>query len=151
MEPKKHFQQDLKPKSVKIMGLWFSMPKEKEMLEELKKIRVLLEPKPAPPAPKPKGLWAEFVDFLSKYKVMGLAVAFMMGLYLGALVQSLVSDLLMPIIGLAIPGLADLASLNYQVGQQIFGIGNFLVALITFIIVAFVIFILVKITKRWGI
>ena len=128
-----------------------SMPKEEAMLEELKKIRELLEPKPAPPPPEPEGLWAEFIDFLSKYKVMGLAVAFIMGLYLGTLVQSLVSDLLMPIIGLAIPGLSDLASLQHQVGEQIFGIGNFLVALITFIIVAFVIFILVKVTKRWGI
>jgi large conductance mechanosensitive channel len=125
--------------------------KEDAMLEELKKIRELLTPKPAPPTAKPRGLWAEFIDFLSKYKVMGLAVAFIMGLYLGALVQSLVSDLLMPVIGLAIPGLDNLAGLQYQVGTQIFGIGNFLVALITFIIVAFVIFQVVKITKKWGI
>jgi large-conductance mechanosensitive channel len=69
------------------------------------------------------------------------------------LVQSLVKDLLLPVIGLALPGLSDLASLQYSVGEpeQIFGIGNLLVALITFIIVAFVIFILVKITKKWGI
>ena len=127
------------------------MAKDDQMLEELKRIRELLEPKPEPPAPKPKGLWKEFIDFLSKYKVMGLAVAFIMGLYLGALVQSLVSDLLMPIIGLAIPGLDNLAGLQYQAGTQIFGIGNFLVAVITFIIVAFVIFILVKVSKRWGI
>jgi large conductance mechanosensitive channel len=127
------------------------LSKEDETLKELKKIRELLTPKPAPPAPKPEGLWAEFIDFVSKYKVIGLAVAFIMGLYLGALVQSLVSDLLMPVIGLAIPGLDNLAELQYQVGAQIFGIGSFLVALITFIIVAFVIFILVKITKKWGI
>jgi hypothetical protein len=50
------------------------MSKEDEMLEELKRIRKLLEPKPAPPPPK--DLWNEFVDFLSKYKVMGIAVAF---------------------------------------------------------------------------
>ena len=112
------------------------MPKENETLEELKKIRELLTPKPAPPAPEPKGMWSEFIDFLSKYKVMGLAVAFIMGLYLGALIQSLVSDLLMPVIGLAIPGLDNLAGLQFQVGTQIFGIGSFLVALITFIIVA---------------
>jgi large-conductance mechanosensitive channel len=36
-------------------------------------------------------------------------------------------------------------------GGQIFGIGDFLVAVITFIIVAFVIFIIVKVTKKWGI
>ena len=127
------------------------MSKEDKMLEELKRIRELLEPKPAPPAPKPKGLWAEFIDFLSKYKVMGLAVAFIMGLYLGALVQALVNDLIMPIIGLAIPGLENLATIEIPVANQKFLVGDFLVALITFIIVAFVIFLVVKITKRWGI
>jgi large conductance mechanosensitive channel len=90
----------------------------------------------------------EFKAFLEQYKVMGLAVAFIMGVYLGSLVQSLVKDLLLPVIGLAIPGLVDLASYSYPVDEQVFGIGNFLVALITFIIVAFVIFILVKVTKR---
>ena len=38
-----------------------------------------------------------------------------------------------------------------MVGAQTFGIGNFLAALITFIIVAFVIFIVVKVTKKWGV
>jgi len=127
------------------------MSKEDKMLEELKRIRELLEPKPAPPAPKPKGLWAEFIDFLSKYKVIGLAVAFIMGLYLGALVQALVSDLIMPVIGLALPGLDNLATIEVPVANQKFLIGDFLVALITFIIVALVIFLLVKITKKWGI
>jgi len=125
------------------------MPKEDKMLEELTKIRELLTPKPAPPPPK--GMWNEFMDFISKYKVMGLAVAFIIGLYLGALVQSLVADLIMPIIGLALPGLGNLATYTITVSGQKFGIGSFLVALITFIIVALVIFLLVKITKRWGI
>jgi large conductance mechanosensitive channel len=138
--------------------------KDEEMLEELKKIRALLEPKPAPPAPK--GMWAEFKGFIENYKVLGLAVAFIMGLYLGGLVQSLVSDLLMPAIGLAIPGLGNLATWKIPVPEttldasgnppagyagQLFGLGPFLVALITFIIVAFVIFLIVKVTKKWGI
>ena len=126
------------------------MSKEKEMLEELKKIRELLAAKPAPP-PQPKGLWAEFKAFLESYKVLGLAVAFIMGVYLGALVQSLVKDLLLPAIGLAVPGLADLSTYTLPVNSQVFGVGSFLVALITFIIVAFVIFIIVKVTKKWGI
>ena len=77
------------------------MVKDEDMLEELKKIRMLLETKPPPPPPK--GMWAEFKAFLENYKVLGLAVAFIMGLYLGNLVQSLVQDLLLPAIGLAIP------------------------------------------------
>ncbi len=121
------------------------------MLDELKKIREAVEPKPAPPPPPPpKGLWNEFKDFLSKYRVLGLAIAFIMGLYLGGLVQSLVKDLLLPLIGLALPGLGDLATYTSTVGSQVFGIGSFLVALITFIIVAFVIFLIVKVAKKWG-
>ena len=122
------------------------------MLNELKKIRELLEPKPAAPAPAPpKGMWNEFVDFISKYKVMGLAVAFILGLYLGGVVQALVKDLIMPVIGLAFPGLGNLATYSFAVGSQLFGVGDFLVAVITFMIVAFVIFILVKVTKKLGI
>ncbi len=120
------------------------MSKEDKMLEELKRIRELLTPKPAPP-PK-KGLWNEFMDFLSKYKVMGLAVAFIMAIYLGGLVKALVDDLVMPIVTLVMPGIEWE---NIVVGP--FRVGDFIGALITFLIVAFVIFIIVKITKRWGI
>jgi hypothetical protein len=46
-------------------------------VEELRKIRQLLEPKPAPPAPPaPKGLLEEFKAFISEYRVLGMAVAF---------------------------------------------------------------------------
>jgi large conductance mechanosensitive channel len=139
---------------------------QEKMLEELKKIREALEAKPPPPPPPKKGLWNEFMDFISKYKVMGLAVAFIMGVYLGALISALVADLIMPIIGLAIPGLGNLATFKIPIPSttldaqgnppagytgQLFGVGSFLVALITFVIVAFVIFLIVKITKKWGI
>ena len=123
-----------------------------ETLEELRAIRKLLEPKPAPPAPTPpKGMMNEFKAFIMQYKVMGLAVAFILGVYLGALVQALVKDLVMPLIGLALPGIADLATLVVSVGSQKFGVGDFFATVITFIIVAFVIFIIVKITKKMGI
>jgi large conductance mechanosensitive channel len=127
------------------------------MLEELKKIRTLLEPKPAAPAPAPpKGLWNEFKDFLAKYKVLGLAVAFILGLYLGTLVQSVAQNLLLPGIGLIIPGMDNLATYNVNAtgiggAKGTFGIGGFLVALITFIFVAFIIFLVVKAAKRWGV
>jgi large conductance mechanosensitive channel len=118
------------------------------MIDELKKIRTLLEPKPAPPPPK--GMWHEFQAFLDQYKVLGLAVGFIIGLYLGGVVQALVKDLLLPLIGLAIPGLGDLAGLKTTIGNQTFGPGDFLVALITFVIVALVIFLIVKIARKWG-
>jgi large conductance mechanosensitive channel len=123
------------------------LTKQDEIVEELKKIRELLTPKPAPPPPPPKkGLLNEFKDFISKYKVMGMAVAFILGLYLGTLVKALVDDLIMPIVSLAIPGVEwELIT----VGP--FRIGHFIGALITFLIVAFVIFVLVKATKKAGI
>ena len=142
---------------------------DEKILAELKKIREAVEPKPSPPPPPPpKGMWKEFMDFLSKYRVMGLAVAFIMGVYLGALVQALVKDFIMPIIGMALSGagIGNLSTLKFGIPSttfdatgnpptgytgQLFGVGDFLVALITFIIVAFVIFLLVKITKKWGI
>jgi large conductance mechanosensitive channel len=129
------------------------LAKEDEMLQELKKIRTLLEPKPAPTAPAPKGLWGEFMDFISKYKIMGLAAGFIIGLYLGGLVQALVKDFIMPIIGLVLNplGLGNLATAEATLSSQSFLYGDFLIALITFIIVALVIFLLVKVTKRWGI
>ena len=138
------------------------MTTDDEILAELKKIREAVEK--APPAQPPKGLWNEFKDFLSKYKVLGLAVAFVIGLYLGGVVQALVKDVVMPVIGLAIPGLANLATLkvgfpsttfdasgNPPAGYtgQVFGIGDFLVALITFLIVALIVFLIVKVASRW--
>jgi large conductance mechanosensitive channel len=121
-----------------------NLTKDEEILEELRQIRKLLEPKPTPP-PAKKGFIAEFMDFITKYKVLGMAVAFIIGLYLGALVQASVNDLIMPIIQFAVPGTMWEA---IEVGP--FRIGHFFGALITFLIVALVIFIIVKMAKRWG-
>jgi large conductance mechanosensitive channel len=126
------------------------LDRDEEMLAELKKIREAVEKAP-PPVP-PKGVWNEFKDFLGKYKILGLAVAFVLGLYLGTLVQALVKDFIMPLIGLALgPNMADLATLKVDVMNQSFGVGDFIVALITFVIVAFIVFLLVKVAKRWKI
>lgn len=122
------------------------MPKEDQMLDELRRIRELLEPKPAPPATPPHGMMNEFRAFIVKYKVLGLAVAFILGLYLGALVQALVTDLIMPIISLFLPGTAWDA---LMVGP--FRVGHFFGALLTFLIVALVIFGLVRQTTKMGI
>jgi large conductance mechanosensitive channel len=123
------------------------MTKEDEMIAELKKIREAVE-KPPAPAPAPaKSLWEEFKEFLAKYKIFGLAVAFIIALYVGTLVQALVKDILLPLIGLAIPGIDNLAS--YTIG--VFAIGDFLVALITFLIVALLVFLVVKVAKKWKI
>ena len=122
------------------------MSTEDKMLEELKKISASLEK--APPPEPPKGFVNEFKDFLSKYKILGLAVAFVLALYVGLLIQALVKDFIIPLLGLAIPGLSNLATYSVAVLSQTFGIGDFLVALITFIIVALIVFLIVKAAKK---
>src|SRR5574340_475963 len=109
------------------------MSPDDEILVELRKIRELLTPALA--APTPKGLAAEFKAFLTNYKVLGLAVAFILGIYLGALVKALVSDLVLPIVSYALPPGTNINT--YAVGP--FGIGDFANNLLTFIIIAFVI------------
>ena len=76
------------------------------MLAELTQIKELLTPKPAPPPPLPakKSFSEEFMDFLNKYGVIGLAIAFIIGGAAGRLVSALVNDLLMPIIAVIVPG-----------------------------------------------
>jgi len=126
------------------------MTDDKTVLGELKSIHALLERQfiPAAPAPSPvkKNLLEEFRDFLKTYKVMGLATAFILAIYLGALVQALVADLVMPIITIATPGLKweDIAFGPFLVG-------HFFGQLVTFIIIAFVIFLIVKLTTKFGI
>jgi len=127
------------------------LPNEEEILAELRKIRESLEKAPPPPSQPKQTLWTEFKDFLSKYKIFGLAIAFIIGMYLGNLVQALVKDLLLPAIGLLIPGLDNLVEGTIKIESQIFAYGDFLVALITFILVALLVFVAVKVAKRWGV
>jgi large conductance mechanosensitive channel len=129
------------------------MSKEDKMLEELQKIREFLSP--PPPPPKPKNLLMEFKNFIKTYKVMGLAVAFIMALYLGRLVSAVVVAFISPLlnnlflfIGFLDPTTVAADPASYPL---FFNFTLFISELITFIIVAFVIFLLVKLTKRLGI
>ena len=90
----------------------------------------------------------DFMDFIRKYKVLGMAVAFIMATYVGLLVQALVDDIIMPLFTY-IPGLNNLDRLNdWVVGN--FYIGHFLSTSITFIAVAFVIYLIIKIGTKLG-
>jgi large conductance mechanosensitive channel len=89
------------------------------------------------------GIAQEFKDFLTEYKVMGLAVAFVMGVAITALVNSLVANIIMPVIGVLLPG-GDWQTMVVALGPIKFGIGAFIAALINFLIIALVVFFLAK-------
>lgn len=94
-----------------------------------------------------KGPMDEFMDFLKKHQVVGLAVAFIMGGAASKLVSALVADIIMPIIGVLIPG-GDWRKIAFEAGPVKFLVGDFAGALIDFLIIALVIFMLVKIAIK---
>ncbi|HUQ99139.1 MAG TPA: MscL family protein [Gemmatimonadaceae bacterium] len=82
-------------------------------------------------------MFGDFKAFLLKQNVIALAIAVVIGAALNTLVQSLVADFIMPIIGAAAPG-GDWQKATWDVGPVKFGIGHFLAALINFVIIAFI-------------
>ena len=122
------------------------MTTDEEILEELRKIREAVTPKPPPPEVKPKGLKAEFLAFIGKAGVIGLAVGFIMGTYIGTVVTALVQDIIMPIPGALMPG-GDWrkAVFSLPIGQGMnFAVGDFVGVIINFLIVAVVVFFIAK-------
>ena len=125
---------------------------ENDILEELKKIREAVTPKAVPPTPEPKGIIAEFKQFIGKAGVLGLAIGFIMGGAIGKVVTALVQDLIMPVPGALIPG-GDWrkAMVTIPVGHGMsFGIGDFVGAIIDFSIIALVIFLIGKSAAKTG-
>jgi large conductance mechanosensitive channel len=89
-------------------------------------------------------LLIEFKDFLKEYKVIGLAIAVIMGFAANTLVKSLVDSIIMPLITPFIPGGSwQTATWSFWVWKGI-GWGAFLSSLIYFIILAWVIFLIAK-------
>lgn len=89
----------------------------------------------------------EFKEFLNEYKVVGLAVAFIMGVAITALVKSLVDNVIMPIITPFIPGGAWKTA-SFTLGKIVISWGAFAAELLNFIIIAFVVFMLAKIVLK---
>ena len=105
----------------------------------------------------------EFKDFIAKGNVMDMAVGIIIGAAFTAIVTSLVGDLINPIIGL-VSGGVDFTN-NYAVlggdvpegasleaaretGASVFAYGAFIMAIINFLIIAWVVFMLVKMVNR---
>lgn len=93
------------------------------------------------------GVWQEFKDFLKEYKVMGLAVAFIMGVAVTSVVQSLVNNVVMPVVTFFIPGGAWQTA-TLQLGPIVIGWGAFLASLLNFAIIALVIFMIAKMVLK---
>ena len=105
----------------------------------------------------------EFKDFIAKGNVMDLAVGIIIGAAFTAIVGSLVSDLINPIIGLILGGV-DFTSMYVvlkgtvppgasltaarEAGAAVFAYGSFITAVINFLIIAWVVFMLVKAMNR---
>jgi len=85
----------------------------------------------------------EFMEFLNEYKVIGLAIAFILGAAATSLVKSLVNDIIMPIITVFLPA-GSWKTATFALGPIVIGWGAFLSELINFIIIAFVVFLIAK-------
>ena len=94
-----------------------------------------------------KAFMREFKEFITKGDVMSMAIGIIIGGAFTAIVNSLVGDVLSPIIGLIIGGL-DFSGLSFGIdGAQIM-YGNFIQAVITFLITAWVLFVIMKAFNR---
>jgi len=89
------------------------------------------------------GFQEEFLEFLKKYQVIGLAVAVVIGAAATKLIAAMVQDVIMPIVAIIIPG-GDWRQAVFQVGPIKFLAGDFVGAIIDFVIIALVVFLLVK-------
>jgi large conductance mechanosensitive channel len=85
----------------------------------------------------------EFKKFALQGNVMDLAIAVIIGAAFGKIIASLVGDILMPLIGLLLGGV-DFSSLAITVGDAAIKYGAFMQAIIDFVIIALVIFMLVR-------
>jgi large conductance mechanosensitive channel len=93
------------------------------------------------------GFVEEFKTFLKNYQVLGLAVAFIIGAAATKLVTAVVKDVVMPIVAVLVPG-GDWQASMLVLGPLSFPIGDLVGNLIDFIIVAGVVFMIVKFVMR---
>lgn len=83
-------------------------------------------------------MWREFKGFILRENVLALAVAVVIGAAIGKVVTAVVDDFIMPIVGAVTPG-GEWQKATLDVGPIKFGVGDFLSALLNFLIIAFVV------------
>ena len=89
----------------------------------------------------------EFKEFISRGNVLDLAVGVIIGSAFTAIVTSLVENLINPLIGIFL-GKIDLSNLVFSIGDAHFKFGAFLTSIINFLIIAFVVFLIVKAVNK---
>ena len=94
-----------------------------------------------------KNFFEEFKKFLNRGNAIELAIGVVIGGAFSNIVNSIVNDMLMPIIGIIIGGF-DFSSLSIKVGDASINYGNFIQNGVSFIAIAFVLFLIVKATNR---
>lgn len=90
----------------------------------------------------------EFKEFIAKGNVLDLAVGVVIGSAFGKIVSSIVDDIIMPIVGALIGGI-DFTGLSIKIGNANITYGNFIQNVIDFLIIAFCIFIFIKLISRF--
>lgn len=90
----------------------------------------------------------EFRDFINRGNVIDLAVGIVIGAAFTGIVNSLVTDLIMPIIGMITGGI-NFSGLAFTVGEAALTYGNFIQAIFNFLIIAFAVFWLIKAVNRF--
>ena len=90
-----------------------------------------------------KNFFGEFGKFIQRGNVIDLAVGVVIGSAFSAIVTSLVNDIIMPLVGMIIGGV-DFSHLSVTVGKATLTYGSFIQAVVNFLIVAFVLFVIVK-------
>lgn len=93
-----------------------------------------------------KSFLNDFKEFISRGNVLDMAVGVIIGTAFGKIVTSIVNDILMPIIGVIIGG-HDFSSLSIEIGDAMINYGMFIQNIIDFLIVAFCIFVIVKVVN----
>jgi large conductance mechanosensitive channel len=94
-------------------------------------------------------LFEEFKKFAFKGNVVDLAIGVIIGAAFGAIVKSLVEDIIMPLIGLILPGDRGYEGWVWQVGDKTIPYGKFLGALVNFLLVALVLYIFIVKFLGW--
>jgi large conductance mechanosensitive channel len=89
------------------------------------------------------GMMKEFKEFALKGNVMDLAVGVIIGAAFGKIIGSLVDNILMPIVGILLQGV-NFATLSFKAGDAEIKYGMFMGAILDFIIIAIVLFMIIK-------